>query len=101
MNNPFAAIDARLSNIEVLLIDIKHKPTDLEIPDSTPEVLDVGGVAELLKITPATVHDWKRKGMLPYRKKGDRTYFLKSEVIASLDKPEVRRTVNRKKINTL
>jgi len=73
------------------------KETQSPITDGTPEVLDVSGVAALLKITPATVHDWKRRGMLPYRKKGDRTYFLKSEIIASLDKPEVRRTVKRKK----
>lgn len=39
MNNPFALIDARLSNIETLLLDIKHQPTltKLQAPASRIE----------------------------------------------------------------
>jgi len=33
MNNPFEVIDARLSNIESLLLDIKHNPKPPELPD--------------------------------------------------------------------
>jgi predicted hotdog family 3-hydroxylacyl-ACP dehydratase len=58
----------------------------------------VEALAEILDITTATVHEWKRRGILPYRKLGDRTYFLHSEITAAIQKPEVKRTVKRKKI---
>ena len=33
MNNPFETIDKRLSFIEQLLIDIKHKPDQSRLPE--------------------------------------------------------------------
>lgn len=36
MRNPFDIIDARLSNIENLLLDIKHSPHSEELMESNP-----------------------------------------------------------------
>jgi hypothetical protein len=35
MNNPFEVIEARLSSIENLILDLKHKPQTVE-PTTTP-----------------------------------------------------------------
>jgi predicted DNA-binding transcriptional regulator AlpA len=44
-------------------------------------------IAGYLKISLVTLHDWMNKG-LPYIKRGNRVFFLKSEVHASLkDRP--------------
>lgn len=36
MENPFETISRRLSNIEELLLDLKHKPTSTTAPDADP-----------------------------------------------------------------
>jgi len=40
MNNPFDAIDARLSNIENLLLDIKHPPIKNRETQTEPEKIN-------------------------------------------------------------
>jgi hypothetical protein len=40
MNNPFEIIDARLSNIENLLLDLKHSSND-HLPTEVEELLTV------------------------------------------------------------
>ncbi|WP_426062036.1 helix-turn-helix domain-containing protein [Hymenobacter sp. B1770] len=48
------------------------------------ELLTVREAAELLDVTVQTIHEHKRKGILPYKKLGSRTYFLRADVLAAL-----------------
>ncbi len=66
MNNPFEAINQRLSNIESLLLDIKHKP----IEEEKTENLTVKEASELLKVSEQSIHNYIKKGFLPAQKVG-------------------------------
>lgn len=66
MNNPFETINQRLSNIETLLLDIKHKP----IEEEKSENLNVKEVAEILKVSEQSVHSYIKKGHFPAKKLG-------------------------------
>lgn len=74
MNNPFEAINQRLSNIESLLLDIKHKPE----PEDKPENLTVKEAAPLLKVSEQSVIKYIKKGLLPAKLIG-RSYLIRRE----------------------
>ena len=78
MNNPFETINKRLSNIESLLLDIKHRPLEEE----KSENLTVKEVAEVLKVSEQSVHNYIKKGFLNAQKVG-RILLIKR---ADLDK---------------
>ncbi|WP_375438142.1 helix-turn-helix domain-containing protein [uncultured Hymenobacter sp.] len=48
------------------------------------ELLTIKQAATLLDVCPQTVHEWKRRGLLPYHKMGGRTYLKKADVLAAL-----------------
>ena len=58
MNNPFETINQRLSNIETLLLDIKHKPVEVK----KPENLTVKETAKFLKVSEQSVHNYIKRG---------------------------------------
>lgn len=78
MNNPFESIDARLKNIECLLLDIKY-PKKETLPD-TEEFLTIHQAAELLNLAVPTLYSKVSRGELPVMKRGKRLYFLKKEL---------------------
>jgi excisionase family DNA binding protein len=78
MNNPFDIIDARLSNIENLLIDLKHSPKE------TIKLPDVGGIAVAMEITglaKQTVYQLVSKNQIPFMKKGGKLYFSRAQLL--------------------
>jgi excisionase family DNA binding protein len=77
-NNPFDLIDARLANIETLLIDLKF-PTKQDNPDS--ELLTITQAGKVINLTVPTIYSLVSKKLIPYNKKGKRLYFLKSELL--------------------
>jgi excisionase family DNA binding protein len=94
MINPFEIISERLSNIEMLLLDLKHKGGSADYPLSSKsqyskgeEPIRMEDVSRLLQVSDTTVRDWIRKGALPCHRKGRRVYFFKSEVLKSLEQP--------------
>ncbi|MBG8552575.1 helix-turn-helix domain-containing protein [Hymenobacter guriensis] len=53
-------------------------------PAQAPEeLLTIRQAAQLLDVCPQTLHEWKRKGLLPYQKLGGRTYLKKADVLAA------------------
>ena len=48
------------------------------------ELLTVREAAKLLDICQQTVHDWKRRGVLPYHKMGGRTYLKRADLLNAL-----------------
>jgi len=84
MNNPFEVIEARLSSIENLLLDLKHQPKTVE-PNDQPNDLkyDVPGAAEYLGVAVPTIYSKVSKGELPVCKApgSKRLFFFKSDLI--------------------
>lgn len=81
MNNPFEVIEARLSNIENLILDLKHKPQTIASPEQPEQLLTVQETADLLKLTVPTIYSKVSKGELPVMKRGKRLYFSSAELL--------------------
>ena len=82
MNNPFEVINARLSNIEDLLLDIKLGPLPAKSTDQDEQFLNIQQAAELLHLSVPTMYSKVHRNELPYMKRGKRLYFNKSELQA-------------------
>ena len=80
MTNPFEIIEARLSNIESLLIDLKFpQPADLK-PEN--ETLHVEGVALLTGYKQSYIYKlWRLRQIPGHKPNGGRLYFLRSEIM--------------------
>lgn len=81
MNNPFEVIEARLNNIETLLLDIKHKPKEQGEQPEKDELLTVQDAAKFLSLSVPTVYTLISKGELPVMKRSKRCYFSKVELV--------------------
>lgn len=81
MQNPFELLEARLSNIENLLLDLKHQPTSVENSSKNSEKpLSISEVAEFLNLSNSTIYGKVSRGELPYMKRGKRLYFSQAEL---------------------
>ncbi len=82
MNNPFEILNDRLSNIENLLLDMKHSPKEL-IKTSNDDVwFDLTELCEYLPDKPKkpTVYTWISLGTIPFHKGKKKLRFLKTEI---------------------
>ena len=75
MNNPFEVIEARLSSIESLILDLKHQPTEANQTNATEQLLTVQEAAEFLNLKVPTLYTKVSKGELPVMKRSKRLYF--------------------------
>lgn len=80
MNNPFETIDARLSRIENLILDVKH-PYENRAEKSTSDLLNVEEAANFLRLSTPTIYSKVSKGELPFMKRSKRLYFSKEELM--------------------
>lgn len=87
MQNPFETIDKRLTNLEALMLDVKHSSNELKQsfePKTPNEYLTRNELAEMLKCDLSTIHNWTKKGkLIPYGL-GNRVYYKRAEVEAVL-----------------
>ncbi len=82
MKNPFEIIDERLSNIESLLLDIKHKPVrQTPNAESEDQLLNVQETAKFLDLTVPTIYSKASRGELPFMKRSKRIYFSKKDLM--------------------
>lgn len=93
MNNPFEAIDARLSNIENLLLDLKHTVKDPGQESETDELLTVQAAAKFLSLSVPTIYGLISKKELPVMKRSKRCYFSKIELINYLKQGRKKTTI--------
>ena len=93
MNNPFEVIEARLSNIENLILDLKHQPKTLAPLEQPEQLLTVQEAAQFLNLTTPTIYSKVSKGELPVMKRSKRLYFSSTELMEYLKE-------GRKKSNT-
>jgi excisionase family DNA binding protein len=78
MNNPFETIDARLSNIENLLLDLKHSNNEHQ-PESN-QLLTIKQASELISLSVPTIYGLVSRNEIPVSKKGKRLYFSKQDL---------------------
>ena len=77
INNPFQQIADRLSVIENLLIDIKHKPasaTERDVP-TMGRVLDLEGFCEFTGFSRQHVYRLTSANKVPFSKRGKKLWF--------------------------
>lgn len=84
MNNPFELIEARLNNIEILLLDLKHHPKEIEFSKPQEQLFTIQEAAEFLSLTVPTLYSKVSKGELPVMKRSKRLYFSRMELLTYL-----------------
>ena len=84
MNNPFEEIEARLSSIENLILNLKNQPNQFEPTDNPEQLLIVQEAAEFLSLTVPTIYSKVSKGDLPVMKRSKRLYFSRTELLEYL-----------------
>lgn len=81
MNNPFEVIEARLDNIETLLLDLKHTKKEQSKQANLDELLTVQDAAKFLSLSVPTIYGLISKSELPVMKRSKRCYFTKLDLI--------------------
>jgi excisionase family DNA binding protein len=87
MTNPFETLDKRQSNIESILLDLSQTIHNLKNnfePKQPTEYLSRNEVAELLKCTLPTIHNWAKTGVITSYGINGRVYFKRSEIESAL-----------------
>lgn len=84
MNNPFEVIEARLSSIENLILDLKHQPKKAESTEPTEQFFTVREAAEFLSLTVPTLYTKCSRNTIPFMKRGNRLYFSSTELMEYL-----------------
>lgn len=82
MTNPFETIDARLSNIENLLIDLKIQSKDGLNDTFQDQPLTIKQASELLKLSVPTIYGYVSRNEIPFSKRphSKRLWFSKAEL---------------------
>lgn len=81
MNNPFEVIEARLSSIENLILDLKHNPKTVEPIEQPEKLLTIKEAAKFLNLTVPTIYSKVSKRELPYMKRCKNLYFSEKELM--------------------
>lgn len=68
MTNPFTELDARLSSIEAILLELKNNPQSPTTPQ--PFIKGIHELASFLKVSPARAQKLKNEGVFPYWQDG-------------------------------
>lgn len=86
MKNPFDVIEARLSSIENLILDLKHSPKQVDPTKQQDELLNIQQAAEFLSLSVPTMYSKVSKCELPVMKRSKRLYFSRTELMDYLKK---------------
>ena len=93
MNNPFETIDARLKNIEYLILDLKYEKSQPE----NDKLLTIDKAAEFLNLSKPTLYRLVSERNIPHSKKGKRLYFSIERLTEWVESGEVRTKAQIKK----
>ncbi len=85
MTNPFEVIETRLSNIENLILDLKHKPQTVDTSEQEDEFLTIQQAAKLLHLSVPTMYGKTHRNELPFMKRGKRVLFSKKQLIEYIE----------------
>lgn len=68
--------------------EIAQQPATAPATAEPDQLLTIVQAASLLDVCRQTIHEWKRRGLLPFHKLGKRTYFKKLDLLESLSRHE-------------
>ena len=85
MNNPFEIIDQRLSNIENLLLDIKHP----QRPPAPSDRCKLSDACEITGLSKAAIYKLTSEKKLPHSKFGSRLIFSRRQLSAWVEQHTV------------
>lgn len=74
----------RLDKMEAAIIALNNSQQPQQ--EKTNEFITRTEVAQILRISLVTVHDWTKKGLLSAYKCGNRVYYKRLEIIEALKK---------------
>ena len=80
MNNPFETIDARLSNIENLILSIKYPEKPKDISETDDQLFTIKQAAKFLNLSVPTLYGYVHRAEIPVCKRAGRLYFYKHEL---------------------
>nr|WP_315190069.1 helix-turn-helix domain-containing protein [uncultured Flavobacterium sp.] len=80
MSNPFEILEARLSNIESLLLDIKHP-----IQKTENKLYSVKDLAKYAGVTELSIRNWILDGKIEAKKIGGRIFIDKVQFEKGLE----------------
>lgn len=80
MSNPFETIDQRLSNIENLLLDIKHNPKE-----ETEKIYSVKELAEYAGVSELSIRNWILEGKIQAERIGRKILIKQSQFEKGLE----------------
>lgn len=84
IQNPFAILDARLANIEGLLIDLKH-PDSINLDKHPKTILDTDQLMVKLGVTRPTLLKWRKEGRIPFIQVGSVVRYDLDKVLEALE----------------
>ncbi len=102
MANPFEAIDARLSNIESLLIDIKHggKSLAAQTMPTHGRVMTLPELVAYSDMAASSIYKLTAAGEIPHGKRGKKLYFDREAIDAwLLERPAHTKSDTEREVN--
>ncbi|WP_154859236.1 helix-turn-helix transcriptional regulator [Cyclobacterium xiamenense] len=84
IQNPFAVLDARLANIEGLLLDLKH-PEELGKEKKERIIVDTDQLLAKLNVTRPTLAKWRKENRIPYIQVGSVVRYDLEKVLEALE----------------
>lgn len=85
MNNPFETLEARLSNIENLILEVKNQTKQSDPANDQDEFLTIPQAAKLLHLSVPTIYGKTHRNELPFMKRGKRVLFSKKQLIEYME----------------
>lgn len=84
IQNPFAVLEAKLANIEGLLIDLKHPEVSNQTRKSQT-ILDTDELMAKLGVTRPTLSKWRKEGRIPFIQVGAVVRYDLDKVLEALE----------------
>lgn len=85
MNNPFEVLEARLSNIENLILEVKNQTKQSDPANEQDEFLTIPQAAKLLHLSVPTMYGKTHRNQIPFMKRGKRVLFSKKQLIEYIE----------------
>jgi excisionase family DNA binding protein len=84
LQNPFAILEAKLANIEGLLIDLKH-PEASKKDNQQRTILDTDQLMAKLGVTRPTLSKWRKENRIPFIQVGSVVRYDLDKVLEVLE----------------
>ena len=85
-------IPMTVDQLKLIITECIKKVQPEKVPkDKEDELIKIQEVAKLLSVSKVTIHEWKKKGIIPFHRMGRRVFFKKHEILEALKKASIRK----------